>query len=107
MYVVCVNVFVKTGHEGEFIEATEFNHRGTLQEPGALRFDVLRSASEPGHFVLYEVYRDEAGFKAHQQTEHYHTWRDTVADWMEKPRQAFKCHSVFPGDQEAAWSSNS
>ncbi len=98
MYVVCVDVLVKAGRERDFIAATEGNHRGTLQEPGALRFDVLQGVEDPAQFFLYEVYRDAAALDAHKQTEHYQTWRDTVADWMAKPRQGTRYESHFPAD---------
>lgn len=107
MYVVCVTVWVKPGHEEQFIEATRLNHEGTVREPGALRFDVLRAADDPSVFFLYEVYQDQDAFKAHQQTEHYLTWRQTVADWMAQPRKALKCNSVFPASEDAAWRSHS
>jgi hypothetical protein len=43
-----------------------------------------------------EVYLDEAGFKAHQQTPHYLTWKATVADMMAGPRVGEKHHQLFP-----------
>ena len=98
MYVVCVNVFVKAGRERDFIEATRRNHQGTLQEQGARRFDVLQGVDDPTRFFLYEVYRDAEAFSAHQQTEHYLTWRQAVADLMAQPRQGVKFHSLFPSD---------
>ncbi len=107
MYVVCVTVFVKPGNEQGFIEATKKNHQGTLSEPGALRFDVLQKVDDPGQFFLYEVYRDADAFAAHQQTEHYATWKATVADWMAQPRQGVKHNSIFPAGEEGSWSSAS
>jgi autoinducer 2-degrading protein len=98
MYVVCVTVYVKQGHEQDFIEATRCNHEGTLKEPGAKRFDVLRAVDDPTRFFLYEVYRSADDFAAHQKTEHYQTWRSTVADWMAQPRQGVKHDSLFPDD---------
>ena len=55
------------------------NARNTIQEPGNLRFDVLQQADDPDRFVLYEVYRDEAGAKAHKETPHYARWAEAVA----------------------------
>ncbi|MCB9554750.1 MAG: antibiotic biosynthesis monooxygenase [Deltaproteobacteria bacterium] len=100
MYVVCVTIQVKAGTEDAFVEATRHNHQGTIAEPGALRFDVLRSAEDPQRFFLYEVYRDEAAFLEHKQTAHYATWRDTVEPWMAVPRQGLKYHSIFPADAD-------
>ena len=98
MYVVCVHVFVKPGHEQDFIEATQKNHEGTLREEGALRFDVLQCTEDKGRFFLYEVYHSAEAFAAHQQTEHYLTWKKTVADWMAQPRQGSRFNSLFPAD---------
>ena len=107
MYVVCVTVHVKPGLEEAFIEAIHKNHLGTVQEEGALRFDVLQAEDDPAHFVLYEVYRDKDAFLAHQTTEHYKTWRDTVGDWMARRRQGVKCINLFPENKDELWSSNS
>jgi autoinducer 2-degrading protein len=96
MYVVCVRIEVKPGHEEDFIRATAANHQGTRQEPGNVRFDVLRQIAEPHRFTLYEVYRDEAGFAAHQQTPHYLRWKETVAPWMAVPRSGEKHRSLYP-----------
>jgi autoinducer 2-degrading protein len=99
MFVVCVTVWVKAGHEQDFVKATEANHRATRQEPGNCRFDVLQSRDEAGRFFLYEVYRDAEGFAAHQKTPHYLAWRETVAPWMAQPRQGVKHQSLLPDDE--------
>lgn len=101
MYVVCVTVQVLPEHRAAFVEATEQNHRGSRQEPGNVRYDVLHLAQEkpegaPDQFFLYEVYRSPEDFTAHQQTPHYQKWRDTVAPWMAEPRQGVRHTSVFP-----------
>ena len=97
MYVVSVTVFVEPGQEQSFIDATLDNARNTRTEPGNVRFDVCRVADNPSQFLLYEVYHSEGDFKAHQQTEHYLRWKQTVADWMAQPRQGVKHHSIFFG----------
>ncbi len=101
MVVYCVNVFVKPGHIDAFREATRLNHEGTRKEPGNLRFDVLESADEPGRFLLYEVYTSEEAVAAHKETAHYHTWRETVAGWMAKPREGSKFTVICPEEPEA------
>jgi autoinducer 2-degrading protein len=96
MYVVVVNVHVKPENVAAFVAATHSNYLGTRGEPGNARFDVLRRNDDPNRFVFYEVYRDEAGFQAHQQTAHYLTWKETVAPMMAEPRSPQRCASVFP-----------
>ena len=100
MYVVSVTVHVDPSSVQAFIEATLDNARNTRREPGNLRFDVLRSEDDEARFLLYEVYRAREDFAAHQQTEHYQRWKQTVAEWMAQPRQGVKHHSIFFGDAE-------
>ncbi len=102
MIVVCVHVHVKPEHVGDFIRATGENHRNTILEPGAMRFDVLQQMDDPERFILYEVYRDEAAVDAHKATAHYAEWRDAVADWMAEPRRGVKHQALYP-ETEAAW----
>lgn len=96
MYVVVVNVSVKPESVAEFIAATEHNYKHTRREPDNVRFDVLRRNDDTNRFVLYEAYTSEAGFCAHQKTEHYLRWRDEVAPMMAEPRSPQKCTSLFP-----------
>ena len=99
MIVTLVQVWVKSSHVDEFIEATIENHKDSVREPGNLRFDILRDAGNPSKFVLYEAYESEDAAAAHKNTPHYLKWRDRVAGWMEQPRQGVKHNIVFPQDK--------
>jgi (4S)-4-hydroxy-5-phosphonooxypentane-2,3-dione isomerase len=101
MYVVCVHLYVKSEHRADFLAASLDNARHTVQEPGNLRFDVLQQADDPDRFLLYEVYRDEAGMQAHKQTAHYARWAAAVGPWMAAPRQGVKYAAHFPAEPEA------
>jgi autoinducer 2-degrading protein len=101
MYVVCVTINVKPEHVEDFIPAILDNARGTRQEPGNLRFDVLQAEDDPTHFFLYEVYYTKEDFAAHQQTAHFYAWRDAVQDWMVQPRQGARYTTLFLGDGES------
>lgn len=96
MHVTLVHVHVKPDHVDDFIAATQRNHEASVKESGNRRFDVLRSPDNPAHFVLYEAYASAEDAAAHKQTEHYLTWRDTVADWMAEPRQGVRYDGLFP-----------
>ena len=100
MYVVSVSIHVKSEAREDFLKATLENAINTRKEPGNVRFDVLEQADDPNRFLLYEVYNEEAGFRAHQQTRHYLDWRETVADWMAGPREGIKHNSIFPSDAD-------
>ena len=100
MYVVCVTVHVKPSSVEQFIQATLENARHTRREPGNLRFDVLRAEEDPVRFLLYEAYKSKDDFTRHQQTQHYLRWKQTVADWMARPRQGVRHNSMFFGNGE-------
>ena len=100
MLVVCVHVHVKPEHRAGFVEASLENARNTIDEPGNLRFDVLQQIDDSNRFVLYEVYRDEAGMKAHKETAHYARWAEAVAPWMAEPRRGVRYASLFPEKAE-------
>lgn len=96
MHCTIVMVRVRPEHVDNFIEATRLNHEASVKEPGNLRFDVLQSPDDRNRFVLYEAYSSEQHAAAHKQTEHYLTWRETVADWMAEPRQGIPMNGLFP-----------
>lgn len=102
MLVTTVTVYVKSDHVDDFIEATIANHHRSIEEPGNMRFDVLQCTDDPTRFLLYEAYESEAAAAAHKQTEHYLKWRETVADWMAKPREGIP-HRVIQPEARSAW----
>lgn len=96
MHVTLVHVQVVPDHIEDFIEACQRNHEASVQEPGNLRFDVLQDPDDDGHFILYEAYATADDATAHKQTQHYLTWRDAVAAWMESPRKGVPMNGLFP-----------
>ncbi len=98
MYVVVVNIQIKPESREAFVAACRDNHQGTRREPGNLRWDLLQSNDDPNKYALYEVYRQQSDFEAHQKTEHYLRWREQVKDFMAVPRQGLKYQSILPTD---------
>jgi (4S)-4-hydroxy-5-phosphonooxypentane-2,3-dione isomerase len=99
MIVTTVIVYVKPAHLQDFIKATTENHRASIAEPGNLRFDVLQHKDDPTRFLLYEAYESEEAAANHKQTGHYLKWRDTVVDWMAKPREGIPYRILYPEDK--------
>ncbi len=96
MHVTLVHVQVKPDAVEAFIEATRRNHENSVLEEGNCRFDVLQDPEQPGRFILYEAYADEAEAKAHKATEHYLKWREEVAEMMAAPREGVCYHGLYP-----------
>jgi len=91
-------VYVKKEHIEDFIRASRENHLGSVKEPGNKRFDVLQSVDDPCRFLLYEAYANEKSAAAHKNTTHYLKWKETVAEWMSKPREGIKYKGICPPD---------
>jgi len=100
MNALVVSIDVKPEYVDEFIAATLANAHGSRTEPGNLRYDVLRSADDPNHFTLYEVYRDDAAMAAHRETQHYQQWAAAVEPWLVQPRTRVRNAPIFYGDSE-------
>lgn len=98
MLAVHVFVHVKPDCIESFKHATIVNAQNSIKEPGIARFDIIQHTEDPSRFVLIEVYRSQEATIAHKSTQHYETWRDTVAPMMAEPRTSVKYHTVFPTD---------
>lgn len=101
MHVLLVSIRVKPENSEQFIQVTRENVRETLKEPGVLRFDLLRQADDPGHFVLFEVYRKAEDHAQHRETEHYKRWNAVADPMMTEARTRVIYESVFP--KESGW----
>ena len=99
MIVTCVHVNVKPENVQDFIRAIVENHKGSVLEPGNLRFDVLQKADDPCRFMVYEAYESEEAAALHKTTPHYIKWRDTVRDYMADSRQGVRYNIIEPSDR--------
>jgi quinol monooxygenase YgiN len=53
-------------------------------EPGNIRWDVWRERSEPGRFVLDELYQDDEGVAAHRETQHFKDYLAKINDLADR-----------------------
>ena len=82
-HVVIAELEVKPEQIGDFITlARSFAAECVAREPGCRQFDVAEGPVDPKSFFLYEVYDDEAAFKAHQEYPHFHEYRERAKDWI-------------------------
>jgi quinol monooxygenase YgiN len=40
-------------------------------EPGCVKYDLHENPDEPGKFLFYEIWKDDAAFVYHTQTKHF------------------------------------
>ncbi|KOE63115.1 (4S)-4-hydroxy-5-phosphonooxypentane-2,3-dione isomerase [Aggregatibacter actinomycetemcomitans] len=96
MFAMLVEINIKEGKELEFLDVFERNHIGTRQEPGNLRFDVLRDPEVRTRFYAYEVYVNEAALEEHRKTAYYHRCVAELEPIMTGSRSKKIFEWVFP-----------
>jgi quinol monooxygenase YgiN len=70
-YVVSAKWRAKPGKEERLKALCEEMTEPSRAEPGNVFYQVQRSIEDPQLFYLYEQYVDEAGYVAHQESEHF------------------------------------
>ena len=70
-FVLTVNWRAQDGKEDEVAEILTRIGEASRAEPGTLVFVIHRSPTDPHEFFLYEQYRDQEAYQAHQQTPHF------------------------------------
>ncbi|MER5300361.1 MULTISPECIES: putative quinol monooxygenase [Streptomyces] len=90
-YHVLVQFDVPPAKREEFVAAALFDARGSLaNEPGTLRFEVIRDENNPNRFYLDEVYESREAFDAHCRAETIKGFYDLVDSYAQGPNFLFK-----------------
>jgi quinol monooxygenase YgiN len=84
MFVNAVDLDIVPAERENYLAAIKENGAAAAMEPGCRRFDILNLANDPNHFLLYEVYDNEAAFKAHRETEHFKKYAAATAKMVAK-----------------------
>ena len=77
-FVVAIEIVAKAGEEDAVAGALQALVAPTMAEPGVKLFLPYRSPTDPASFFIFELYRNEAGWTAHQQTDHFKSFVETM-----------------------------
>jgi autoinducer 2-degrading protein len=69
MYVVAAQYYAQHGKDDEVAAILRRMTRVSRAEPWCALYIVNRSLDDPRKFLLYEQYRDRAGYEAHMATD--------------------------------------
>ncbi len=84
MFVVAVIFIAKPDKAEAFRDRVRRQAAESLErEPGCHRFDVCADPEAPERIFLYELYGDEAAFKAHLETPHFKSFDSDIASLVE------------------------
>jgi len=102
MRILVVKFQLKPEFREQFLQVAQDDARGANHdEPGCLRFDVIRDEADPNRIFFYEVYKDEAAFQEHLKTPHYLRYRNTTSDaWYTAPAEVARGWNVYPTDAD-------
>ena len=101
MLCMLIEVRVKPSALAEFLEVIKEDAvHSEGDEPGCLRFDVLRDNDDPLKFYFYEVYRDKAAQQAHREMPHYAMWAKFKERGLDGDLVLHATTNIHPTDAE-------
>ena len=77
-FVVAIEIVAKEGEEEAVRCALEALIEPTMAEPGVKLFLPYRSPSDPKAFFIFELYNHQETWTAHQQTDHFKAFVETM-----------------------------
>ena len=87
MHVVVVFLEAERGREAELRAALGMHATACLEkETGCRRYDISVDPLEGASFLLYQVYTDEAAYRAHRELPHYADFRLLTDPWTKSRR---------------------
>ena len=90
MFVVAAQYYTKEGKEEEVAAILKKMIPISNGEPGCVLYTVNRSLDDPRKFLLYEQYRDRAGYEAHMATPEFEEHiRGAVVPLLERRERDF------------------
>lgn len=96
-FVIIVDFRLRTGTRAAFRRMIDANAGTSVrEEPGCRRFDVMEPQGEPDRVLLYEIYDDEAAFRAHCESAHFAEF-DAESAPLVTAKSVTRCDLVFVG----------
>jgi quinol monooxygenase YgiN len=80
MVEFAIHLTAAPGAEDDIAAALLANAKASRTEPGAIRFDVMRSTTDRASFLVIEAYVSDEALEAHRRTPHYAAWKAASAD---------------------------
>ncbi len=79
-----------------FVGATLENGGHTVQEPGNLRFELLRDHDTPTRFLLIEMWEEQDAIDDHFSTDHFEAWRKATDSLLAADPIMSRYERLFP-----------
>jgi (4S)-4-hydroxy-5-phosphonooxypentane-2,3-dione isomerase len=84
MYTVVGFTKVLPDHVDDYIESMRICAEKTNREPGCIRYEVMQDVEDPTIMCLFQVFKDDAAYQAHQDSEHHKVWVGLSGSWRDR-----------------------
>jgi quinol monooxygenase YgiN len=102
MYTVILFNKILAEHVDDYIENMRVCAAKTNQEPGCIRYEVMQDVDDPTIMCLFQVFRDEAAYQAHQDSEHHRVWIEMSGAWRDpSARSRHEMRYITPSPTKA------
>lgn len=98
MLIVAGTIRVPAVRIDEFRPHMHAMLQASRKEDGCLEYSYAEDVYEAGLFRVFEIWRDEAAFEAHKQTEHLAAWRATWPNFGVSERRLFAYEASAKGE---------
>jgi len=71
MLIITAKVKIQPDKVDEFLDAYRWMRPQVLSDPGAIVYELHRSADDPTEFIFYEHYESKEAFDYHLSTGHF------------------------------------
>ena len=87
MFVVVVFLEAQAGRQAELRDALRRHGNLSIErEEGCRRYDISVDPIDGSAFLVYQVYDDEAAYRAHRELPHYADFRLLTDPWVHSRR---------------------
>ena len=94
MMLIHANLQVKPDQEQAFLEEAKVLIQASREEAGNIRYDLMKSTEQAGHFTMVEVWEDAEAIAAHNKSEHFTAFGQKASAFMAAPLEL----NVFSGE---------
>ncbi|MBT2571305.1 putative quinol monooxygenase [Planococcus sp. ISL-110] len=94
MMIIHANLQVKPDQEQAFLEEAKKLIQASRAEAGNIRYDLMKSTEQAGHFTMVEVWKDAEAIAAHNTSEHFTAFGQKAPAFMAAPLEL----NVFSGE---------
>lgn len=98
MMIIHANLQVKPDQEQAFLEEAKVLIQASREEAGNIRYDLMKSTEQAGHFTMVEVWKDAEAIAAHNKSEHFTAFGQKASAFMAAPLEL----NVFSGESVKA-----